>query len=372
LLSAVFRILALARKDLAAMLKDPNERGVLFVPPVIIIILFGYVATFDLNRINYVVLNRDRSPTSFALLATLDSSNVFRRVANLERPDEVRDAIDDRRALLAVEIDADFERHLEAGESADLQVIVDGRNSNTAGTALNYMSAIVDSFNADWRRTHGEADQPVTIALRAWYNPNLESRWSVVSALVGAATIAEILLLTAMSVAREKEQGTFDQLLVTPFRPFEIVAGKALPPFMVGLIHSVTILIVALFWYRIPFEGSFAVLYIGIVAFFLAVVGAGLLLSSILETMQQALLVCFLVAMPLLLLSGLFTPLNSMPRELQYLTLIDPARYMIDIARKVYLEGSGLNQIWPDLWPLLVMAAVTLTLGASVLRQRLG
>jgi ABC-2 type transport system permease protein len=372
LLSALFRILALTRKDLAAMLKDPNERGVLFVPPMFIIILFGYVATFDLSQVNYVVLDRDRSAASIGLLAAMDGAGLFRRLANLERPNEVEAAIDDRRALLAIEIDSDFERRLDAGESANVQVIVDGRNSNTASTALTYISAILDSFNGNWNRTHNEADQPVTITLRAWYNPNLISRWSVVSALVGAATIAEILLLTAMSVAREKEQGTFDQLLVAPFRPFEIVVGKALPPFMVGLTHSATILMVALFWYRIPFAGSFLVLYIGIISFFLAVVGTGLLLSSVLETMQQALLVCFLVAMPLLLLSGLFTPLRSMPNLLQYLTLIDPARYMIDIARKVYLEGSGLNLIWPDLWPLLLMAVVTLSLGASILRWRLG
>jgi ABC-2 type transport system permease protein len=132
------------------------------------------------------------------------------------------------------------------------------------------------------------------------------------------------------------------------------------------------VLAVAIFWYRIPFAGAFPVLYTGIVVFFLAVVGIGLLLSTIIETMQQALLTCLLTGMPLLLLSGLFTPINSMPSTLQYLTLIDPARYMIDIARKVYLEGSGLTLIWPDLWPLLVTAAVTLTLGASVLRRRLG
>jgi ABC-2 type transport system permease protein len=371
-LPTALRILALTRKDLFAMLKDPNERGVLFVPPILIIILFGYVATFDLNRVTYVVLDRDRSAASFALLAALDGSKVFQRVANVEQPDEVKSAIDNRSALLAVEIDQDFERRLAAGELANIQVIADGRNSNTAGTALSYVSAIVDSFNVEWRQSHNERGPSVTMTLRTWYNPNLISRWSVVSALVGAATIAEILLLTAMSVAREKEQGTFDQLLVTPFRPFEIVAGKALPPFVVGLTHATMVLTVAMFWYRIPFAGAFTVLYIGIVAFVLAVVGTGLLLSTMIETMQQALLICFLVGMPALLLSGLFTPLSSMPSTLQYLTLINPARYMIDIARMVYLEGSGLTLIWRDLWPLMLIAVATLTTGAMILRRRLG
>ena len=147
---------------------------------------------------------------------------------------------------------------------------------------------------------------------------------------------------------------------------------KALPPLSVGLTHATTVLAVALFWYQIPFAGSFAVLYVGIMVFFLAVVGIGLLLSTIIETMQQALLICFLIGMPLLLLSGLFTPLNSVPRALQYLTLINPARYMIDIARKVYLEGSGIDLLWPDLWPLAAIAVITFTCGASSFRRRLG
>jgi ABC-2 type transport system permease protein len=255
---------------------------------------------------------------------------------------------------------------------ANVQVIADGRNSNTAGTALSYVETVVDSFNAQWRRNHGGGGPPITVTLRTWYNSNLETRWSIVPGLVGTMTLAETLLLTAMSVAREKEQGTFDQLLVTPFRPAEIMAGKALPPLLVGLSQATVVLLVALFWFRIPFAGSFPALYVGIIFFLLAVVGTGLLLSSLIETMQQALLVCFLIALPLLLLSGLFTPLSSMPIRLQEFTLINPARYMIDIARRVYLEGAGLDQLASDLWPLAVTSVFTLSTGAWVLRRRLG
>jgi ABC-2 type transport system permease protein len=283
----------------------------------------------------------------------------------------VKSMIDERRALLVVQIDQDFERRLLSGQPAEVQVIADGRNSNTAGTALSYVDTIVESFNAQWRSDHGEPGAPVSVSLRAWYNWNLETRWSIVPGLAGTTTLPEILLLTAMSVAREKEQGTFDQLLVTPFRPAEIMVGKALSPLLVGLSQATVILLVALLWFRIPFAGSFLALYSGITLFLLAVVGTGLLLSSVIATMQQALLVCFLIALPLLLLSGLFTPLSSMPVILQDFSVINPARYMIDISRSVYLEGVGLNRLISDLLALGITAALTLSAGAWTLGGRL-
>src|SRR5262249_24019361 len=158
---------------------------------------------------------------------------------------------------------------------------------------------------------------PIRVTIRAWYNWNLETRWSIIPGMVGTLTLAEILLLTVMSVAREKEQGTFDQLLVTPFRPAEIMAGKELSPLLVGVRQSTLVLSVAQLWFRIPFAGSFFSLYVGIAVFLLAVVGTGLLISSLFATMQQALFVAFLLALPLILLSGLFTPLSSMPQLLQ-------------------------------------------------------
>jgi ABC-2 type transport system permease protein len=324
-----------------------------------------------LDRVSYAALDRDRTSASYELLASLDGSGVFRRVANLERASDVQGVIDERRALVVVLIDQDFERRLLSGQLADVQVIADGRNSNTAGIALSYIETIVESFNSRWHSSHGEAAAPVSVSLRAWYNSNLETRWSIVPGLVGTMTLPEILLLTAMSVAREKEQGTFDQLLVTPIRPAEIMVGKALPPLLVGLSQATVVLLVALLWFRIPFTGSFLTLYIGITLFLMAVVGTGLLLSSVIATMQQALLVCFLIALPLLLLSGLFTPLSSMPAILQYFSVINPAHYMIDISRRVYLEGVGLNRLTSDLLPLAATAGLTLSVGAWALGRRL-
>jgi ABC-2 type transport system permease protein len=257
------------------------------------------------------------------------------------------------------------------GLSADLQVIADGRNSNTAATALGYVTEVVESFNADWRTAHGVANPPVTVVSRTWYNPNLETRWTMIPSLIGVLTLLQTLLLTAMSVAREREQGTFDQLLVSPFRPAEIMAGKALPSIIVGIVQATVILIVAQFWFRIPFAGSFVVLYTGLLLFLLAAVGVGLLVSAIAATMQQAMLYSFVVMMPSALLSGLATPISAMPNVLQRITLANPLRYAIDIARRVYLEGAGFDALYPDLWPLAVTALVTLTASSLAFRHNL-
>ena len=276
-----------------------------------------------------------------------------------------------RRALLVIQIDQDFERRLLTGQPADVQVIADGRNSNTAGTATGYVSAVVEAFNADWRQRHGQNEAPIQVTTRAWYNPNLETRWNMIPSLIGTLTMMQTLLLTAMSVAREREQGTFDQLLVTPFRPAEIMAGKALPSMLIGTLQATTVLLVAQLWFRIPFAGSFGTLYAGLCLFLLAAVGIGLLVSSVVATMQQAMLFSFVVMMPFILLSGLTTPLSSMPQVLQLFTLINPLRYAIDIAQRVYLEGAGLRDLAPDLWPLAVMGLVTLAAASWMFRHRL-
>jgi ABC-2 type transport system permease protein len=366
-----FRILALTRKELLAVLKDPRGRFTLFVPALLQTLLFGYAATFDLNDVPYAVLDQDRSEASYELLAGLDGSGVFRRVANLDREQDIETYINQRRALLAIQIGPDFERRLHSGRPADVQVIADGRNSNTAGTAVGYVGAVIEAFNADWRAAHGQAALPVRVITRAWYNPNLESRWRMIPSLIGTLTMLQTVLLTAMSVAREREQGTFDQLLVTPFRPAEIMAGKTLPSMLVGTAQATTILLVAQFWFRIPFAGSLLTLYVGLSLFLLAAVGIGLFVSSIAATMQQAMLYSFVLMMPFTLLSGLTTPISNMPRPLQILTLINPLRYAIEIAQRVYLEGAGLGELFHTLWPLAALAAVTLPTAAWMFRHRL-
>jgi ABC-2 type transport system permease protein len=371
MLDAILRILALTRKELLAVLKDPRSRMSLLVPPLVQALVFGYAATYDLNHVPYAVLDQDRSAASHELLAGLDGSGIFERVADLHRVSDLATYIDDRRALLVVQIEPDFERRLLSGASADVQVIADGRNSNTAGTALGYVNSIVERFNANWRSAHGLAAAPLGITSRAWYNPNLETRWNMISGLIGTLTLIQTMMLAAMSVAREREQGTFDQLLVTPFRPYEIMAGKALPSMVVGTIQATGVLLVAQLWFDIPFAGSYLTLYVGLLMFLLAAIGIGLLVSSVAATMQQALLYSMLLIIPFSLLSGLTTPLSNMPPALHYFTAINPLRYAIDITRRVYLEGVGLDLLWSDLWPLALIAALTLAAASWMFSHRM-
>jgi ABC-2 type transport system permease protein len=370
-LDVLLRIAALTRKELLAVLKDPRARLSLFIPPVLQALIFGYAATYDLNHVTYAALDQDHSAASRQLLAGLDGSGVFERVADLQRAADIASLIDARTALLVVQINPQFERDLLSGQSPNIQLIADGRNSNTAGTAMGYVGSIVQQFTARWARDHGLPSAPVQVVTRAWYNPNLETRWFMIPGMIGTLTLIQTMMLTAMSVAREREQGTFDQLLVTPFRPFEIMAGKALPSMLVGTIQATGVLLVAQLWFHIPFAGSYLTLYSGLLLFLLAAVGIGLLLSAVAATMQQAMLYSLLLIMPFSLLSGLTTPISSMPTAVRYLTAINPLSYAIDITRRVYLEGAGLNLLVADLWPLALIAALTLTAASWMFSNRM-
>lgn len=369
-MAALARIIALIRKELLAMLKDPRTRVVLFLPPVLESVLFGYAASFDLTTVRYAVLDRDRSNASRELLAKLDGSPYFHRVANLQTQADIVVHIDDKRALLVIQIPENFERELTERGSTTLQAIADGRNSNTAGSALSYLAATVEDFNEQWRATNGTTQPPVRLVMRAWYNPQHLTRWHMIPSLIGTLTMLQTLLLTAMSVAREREEGTFDQLLVTPLRPSEIMIGKAVPSVLVGLAQATLILAIAQFWFGIPFVGSFATLYAGLLLFVLAAVSVGLMVSSLVATMQQAMLFSFVLLMPFILLSGLATPIENMPEALERATLINPLRYAIEITQRVYLEGATLSHVWPELWPLALIAGGSLPIAAWMFRNR--
>ncbi len=369
--ASLLRIFALIRKEFLAVLKDPRSRFIIFAPPMIQCMLFGYAASFDLNAVPYAVLDQSHSAASAAFLARLDGSGIFKRQADLRRVEDTAIWIDSSRALIVVRIDQDFERRLLSGEAAPLQAIADGRNSNTSGTALGYFQTVVDGFNAAWRSSHQLPAPAVRLVTRAWYNPNFESSWSMIPSLIGTLTMMGTMMLTALSVAREREQGTFDQLLVTPFRPYEIMAGKAAPNMVIGLGQSTTVLLVAQFWFRIPFVGSFVLLYAGLTLFLMAAVGLGLFVSSIAATMQQAMLYAFLLVMPFAILSGLTTPFTSMPDILQSMMIINPLRYALDLTKRVYLEDAGFVQLIPDFLPLAVIGVLTLAGAAWLFSRRL-
>ena len=368
---SLLRIIALTRKELLAVLKEPRSRYSMFIPPILQCVIYGYVATYDLNDVPYAVLDQDHSSASRELLARLDGTGVFHRATNLERAADIQSWIDDQRVLLVIQFEQDFERRLMQGQTVDVQVIADGRNSNTANIALGYVGDVIESFNANWRAAHGQAGTPVRVEIRAWFNPNLETRWNMIPSLIATLTLIQTLILMAMSVAREREEGTFDQLLVTPFRPTEIMAGKALPAMFIGLTQATIILLVAQFWFHIPFIGSFVTLYAGLGLFLLAAVGIGLLVSSISATMQQAMLYSFLAIMPFVLLSGLTTPISSMPEPLQYFTIAQSVAVRNRDCASGVFGGSVLGLLVLHQGPLAAIAVVTLSLSSWLFRHGL-
>ncbi|MBS0448423.1 MAG: ABC transporter permease [Proteobacteria bacterium] len=357
---------ALVRKELLAVLKDPANRLILVVPVILQSLLFGYAATYDLADAPYALLDESRSVSSAELVARLDGNGMFRRVATLASPAQIAGPVEHGDALMVLHIPADFERRLLTGRAAPVQLILDARNSTTAGSAAAYANAIVAAYDAE-----RGARPPIDVVTRAWFNPNLETRWNFMPALIASLSMIQVLLLAALSVAREREQGTFDQLLVTPLSPLAIMAGKALPPLLIGLVQSSIVLTVTRWWFDVPMAGSLASLYGGLLLFIVAGVGVGLSISAVALDMQQAMLYTFVLLMPLMLLSGLMTPIRNMPDVLQVATYANPLRYGIDLVRRVYLEGAGVAALATDAIGLVLIAAATMPAAAWLFRHRL-
>jgi ABC-2 type transport system permease protein len=335
------RIVSLMIKEFLALLRDRKSRVVVFVPPIVQLIVFGYAATFDLKNIPYAIYNEDRSGVSRQLEAGFHGSPNFEEVTRITRQGEIAPLIDRRDVLLVIHIGPQFSRNLTLGIPADVQVIIDGRNSNTAMLALNYVNTIIGGFNDRLTQRSGGGGPPARLETRAWFNPNLESRWFIVPGIVGLLTLVVTILVTSLSVAREREQGSFDQLLVTPFRPVEILIGKALPGFIIGIAEATVIILATVLWFRVPLLGSVVTLYAGVVLFLFSVIGVGLMISSFSVTQQQGLLGAFLFVVPAVILSGFTTPIANMPRLVQDITLLNPMRYFMVVIRGVFLKDTS-------------------------------
>jgi ABC-2 type transport system permease protein len=365
------RVFALAVKELLALLRDAASRSVLIGPPVIQLLVFGYAATFELKHVPFVVYNQDQGQTSRELIARFAGSPSFDLLRVVHDQRELEQAIDDKSALMAVDIGPNFSADLERGRSTHIELILDGRDSNTAGLAIGYAQSIVTTFNEAQIAAHG-ASPPSTVLLdRAWFNPNLDSQWFIIPGICGILTLLVSLLTTGLSVAREREMGTFDQLLVTPMRQGEILLGKALPGFLVGAVEGSLILIVSVFWFHVPFTGSILGLYLGLFCFLLSTVGIGLMISSLAVTQQQGLLGVFLFMVPAIVLSGFATPIANMPQAVQYITLIDPLRYFLIILRETFLEAGGASLFWPQYWPLALIGVISMVVAGRLFRSRL-
>ncbi len=365
------RLLALIRKEFLALLKDPKSRVVIIGPPIIQLVVFGYAATFDVTDVPLAVYQESSGEASRDLVARFEGSPNFRRVATITSNNEIAPLVDSRKALVVLHIGPTFSRDLHRDGQASVQVILDGRDSNTALITLGYASEIIDSFNAEWAEERGLRGPPARLEVRSWFNPNQESRWFIVPGIVGLLTLVVTMLVTALSVAREREEGTFDQLLVTPYHPWEILVGKATPGFIIGVAEATLILVAAVYWFRVPFVGSLVTLYTGVVLYVLAAIGVGLMISSLAKTQQQALLGAFLFLVPAIILSGFSTPIANMPQAIQAITYVDPLRYFLIVLRGTFLEGASFRLLINQFWPMVLIAATTLTLAAWLFRRRI-
>ncbi|WMS88073.1 ABC transporter permease [Pleionea litopenaei] len=360
-------IRALIKKELLTLFKEPANRIILFVPALLQSLLFGYGATYDLTNVPYAVLDQSKSETSQSIISHISGTGVFHLTHQLSSTTEIAEVIENEQAILVMVFQSDFEQKLARQQPTSIQMLLDGRNSTTAGLASAYIQAIIGKVN----QSFGTKENQIQLITRAWYNPNLESRWNIMPGLIAMLSMIQTLLIAALSVAREREQGTFDQLLVTPLTPIQILIGKAVPAITIGLIQSSVVLLIIRFWFNIPMAGSLLDLYLGLLIFTIAVVGVGLSISAISLSMQQAMLYTFLIIMPMTLLSGLLTPVKNMPDVLQTATYANPLRFGLDISRRVYLEGTAITELTSSIWPLLIMAAVTIPLASWMFRHRL-
>ena len=365
------RIFALVIKELLAVLKDAKSRMVLIGPPILQLVVFGYAATYDLNHVPFAVYNEDPSQASRELVARFDGAPAFQEVARIHSDAEIAPLIDRREALMVLHIDRRFSRDLLSGGTGHVQFILDGRNSNTALLVMGYANTIVSDFDTWWAARHGGIRPLATLDIRARFNEDLESRWFIIPGIVALLTLVVTLVVVALSVAREREAGTFDQLLVTPLRPIDILLGKAIPGFLIGTVEATFIIVAGVLWFGVPLRGGIIPLYIGLFVFLLSVIGFGLMISSLAVTQQQALLGTFLFLVPAVILSGFATPIANMPPLIQYFTYLNPMRYFLVVVRGVFLEGSSTSSLVPQYWPMMVIGVVTLATAGWLFRRRL-
>ena len=363
-------------KEFIQVFRDKRTRFILFGPPIVQMVIFGYAATFEIHHVPTVVLDLDNSQESRELISRFASSPYFDVQRQLTNSGQIRGLIDSGSATVGLEMDAGFAQKLRKGETAPLQVIVDATNSNTALIASAYVSQIALGFAQQAQQDRIQRIAPqfmaatpsVSLEDRPWYNVNLSSRWFFVPGVIGSLTLVLVITLTAFAVVREREIGTLEQIMVTPIRPVEFILGKTLPFFLIGLFDVSLIAAVGTLWFQVPFRGHISVLFASSVLFILCMLGVGLLISTVSSTQQQAMVTAFFFIMPAITFSGFGFPIATMPQWLQYCTYLSPLRYFLIVLRGTYLKGVGIDVLWPQ---MAAMAALGLSLLAiAILRFR--
>jgi ABC-2 type transport system permease protein len=379
------RIRVILRKEFIQALREPRMRILLFVPPVLQLIVFGFAVNLDVDHARIAWMDMDRTPESRDLRARFEGSGRFDVVALPRNEDEVRMLLDRSGVEAVIRVLPNFARDLARGRSAQVQILTDGTNSNTASLVSSYAGQIIAQYSSEALktrqngllltrspRTPANLSLPqVTARSRVWFNPDLHSRNYFVPGVIVNIITMVTLMLTALAIVREKEIGTMEQLMVTPVRPIELMLGKTLPFAIVGLVDVVLVTSAALLIFHIPLRGSVLLLLVCAVLYLMTSLGAGLFLSTVSQTQQQAMMAAFFFFMPAFMLSGFAFPIHNMPVAVQYLTYLNPLRYFMEIVRGIFLKGVGIAVLWPQMACLAVYGISVLSLSAMRFRKTL-
>lgn len=359
-----YRLYCLIVKELQALLGNKQGRFILIMPVILQTALFPFAATLEVKHSTLAIYNEDQGAAAIELIQRLSQAAAFTRLLTVHSGQALRQVIDNQEALLAIHFPPDFSRRLLQKQAASLQIIIDGRRSNSGQIASAYAQQIINAYAAE-----RSAKALGKIQARNLYNPNLDYKWHVLPSLVSLITTVGCLIVTALSVAREREEGTFDQLLVSPLTPVYIMAGKTVPGILVAVVQGSIIAFVAVFIYGVPYTGTIAWLYLGMVCYGLALAGIGLFISSLAATQQQAFLGVFFFMSPAVILSGYVTPIENMPLPLQWLAQINPLTHFIYILKGLFLKNFVFQDVWPSIRHLLEIAMFNLGLAWWMFRQ---
>lgn len=372
------RMATIVRKELLVLLCNKVSRMLIIVPPLMQIVVFGWAATMEVRNVDVAVLNQDSGNWSREIVRRLQGSHTFRSVTFLDGEADIRPTIERQKALFVMVFDDEFSRRVDAGTPAQMQVILDGRRSNAAQIASYYLETIVRGIGESTPRgkmalgaaTDAGGAPKLDVRVRCWFNPNLEFQWFFLPNLIGMLGFMLGLVVTGLSVAREREVGTFDQLLVSPATPTEIALAKLVPGCLVGLVHGTIFLLISVFGFGVPFTGSLALLYVAMLVFAMASGGVGLMVSSLSATQQQAFLGAFTVGVPCILISGAVTPVINMPPFLQYASQLNPMRHFTTIVQGVFLKDITVAAAAVSLGKIACISAVAVGVAVWMFKRK--
>jgi ABC-2 type transport system permease protein len=378
------RIKHILKKEFIQIRRDKRMVFVIFVAPLIQLLVFGYVVNTDVNRIPTAIFDQDLSQKSREIISLFKNSAYFDIVSWVENEREARRVLDKGEATCLIQTPSGFSKDLKKGKTAEIQIILDGTNSNTAGVILNYVNQILFGYSQKMLKEKifkikgafytfqpqimGVQLASVDPEIRAWYNPELKSRDFNVPAVIAMILLGTTIMLTSMAIVREKEIGTIEQLMVTPIRPAELLLGKTIPFVLIGFFEVFLITFFTIFWFKIPLKGNLLLLLFTTGLYLFTTLGIGLLISTLSRTQQEAMMSTFFFIMPANILSGFMFPISNMPKIIQYVTYLNPLRYFLVIIRGIFLKGVGLSVLWNQIIPLGVIGLAVLSL--SILRFR--